>query len=129
MLLSFIYVPRHRVFHLKSEGGMVLLSFIYYRRQCVIHFKSEGHRWAWGDFVVVSELFSTSVCHSFQTSGSPVGLLVAGLQRLFRWLPFFKLNFSLIINLFNFFDSSMACTHVSIFECVAFQPGALRVRV
>ena len=79
MLLSFIYIPRHRVFHLKSEGGMVLLSFIYYRRQCVIHFKSEGHWWACGDCVVVSELFSTSVCRSFQTKGSPVGLPVAGL--------------------------------------------------
>ena len=39
MLLSFIYVPRQRVFHFKSEGGMVLLPFIYYQHQCVIHFK------------------------------------------------------------------------------------------
>ena len=39
------------------------------------------------------------------------------------------LNFELIINLFNFFRSSMAYTHVSIFESVGFEPGALRVRV
>ena len=134
MLLSFIYlfidVPRQRVLHFKSEGGIVLLSFIYYQRQCVIHFKCDGHWWAWGDCVVVSKLFSTSMCHSFQKSGSPVGFLVsARLRRLFGWLRFFTLNSSLIINLFNFFNSSMACTHVSIFECVGFEPGALCVRV
>ena len=42
---------------------------------------------------------------------------------------FFRLKFSFIINLFNFFSSSMACTHVSVFKCVGFEPGALRVRV
>ena len=130
VLLSFIYVPRQCVFHLKSEGGIVSLSFIYPQCQRVVHFKSEGHWWAWGDCGVVSELFSTSVGHSFQRSGSPVDILVSAcLQRLFGWLPFFKLNFSLIINLFNYFNSSMACTHVSIFGCVAFELGTLLVRV
>ena len=97
----------------------MLLSFISVPRQCVFHFKSEGHWWAWGDYVVVSELFSTSVRHPFQKSASSVGFLVStGLQRLFGWLRLFGLNSSLIINLFNFFSSSMACTHVLTFECV-----------
>ena len=101
-----------------------------YQRQCVVHFKSEGHRGAWGDCVVVSQLFSTSVCHSFQKSGSPLGFLVSAcLQRPFGGLRLFRLNFELIINLFNFFRSSMVYIHVSIFECVGFEPGALRVRV
>ena len=120
MLLSFISVPRQRVFHFKSEGGSVLLSFISllsnYQRQCVVDFKSEGHRGAWGDCVVVSQSFSTSVCHSFQKSGSPAGFLVSAcLQRLFGGLWLFRLNFELIINLFNFFRISMAYTHVSVF--------------
>ena len=107
----------------------MLLSFIYYQRQSVIHFKSDSHWWAWGDCVVVSELFSTSMCHSFQKRGSPLGFLVSAcLQRLVGWLRFFRLNFSLIINLFNFFNSSMARTHASIFQCVGFEPGALRGR-
>ena len=81
MLLSFISVPRPRVFHFKSEGVSVLLSFISplsnYQHQCVVHFKSEGHRGAWGNCLVVSQLFSTLVCHSFQKSGSPVGFVVS----------------------------------------------------
>ena len=98
MLLSFIFVPCQRVFHFKSEGGSVLLSFVSllsnYQRQCVVHFKSEGHRGAWGDCVVVSQLFSTSVCQSFQKNGSLVGFLVsASLQRLFGGLRLFGLNF------------------------------------
>ena len=106
-MLSFIYVPRQCVLHFKSDGGIVLLSFIYYQRQCVIHTKSEGHWWAWGDCVVVSEFFSTSLCHSFQKRGSPLGFPVSAcLQRLFGWSRCFRLNFSLIINLFNFFNSS-----------------------
>ena len=134
MLLSFISVPRQCVVHFKSEGGSVLLSFISllsnHQRQCVVQFESESHRGAWGDCVVVSQLFSTSACHSFQKSGSPVGLLVSAcLQCLFGGLPLFTLNFEWIINLFNFFRSSMAYTHVSIFEWVGFEPGALRVRV
>ena len=85
-------------------GGDCLATIIYLQRQCVIHFKSEGHRWAWGDCVVVSQLFSTPMCHSFQKRGSPVGgLLCACRQRLFGWLRFFKFNFSLIFNLFNYF--------------------------
>ena len=81
---SFVF--RQRVFHFKSEGGSVLLSFISllsnYQHQCVVHFKSEGHQGAWGDCVVVSQLFSTLVCHSFQKSGSPVGFVVSAcLQR------------------------------------------------
>ena len=124
MLLSFIYVPRQCVFHFKSEGGIALLSFIYVQRQRVIHW------WAWGNCVVFSQLFSTSMCHSFEKRGSPVGFLLSACrQRLVGWLRFFGLNFSLIIKLFNFFRSSMACKHVSIFECVGFEPGALRVRV
>ena len=104
MLLSFIYVPRQRVFHFKSEGGIVLLSFIYFQRECVIHCKSEGHWWASGDCVVVSELFSTSMCHSFEKRGSPVVFLLPPCrQHLVGWLRFFKLNFSLIFHLFYFF--------------------------
>ena len=100
MLLSFIYVPRERVFHFKSEGGMVLLSFLYFRRHCVIHFKSEGHRWAWVDCVVLSELFSTSMCHSFRKRGLPVGFLVSACRpRLVGLLLFFTLSSFLIINL------------------------------
>ena len=134
MLLSFVFFPRQCAFHFKSEGRSVLLSFISllsnYQRQCVVHFKSEGHRGALGDCVVVSQLFSTSVCHSFQKSGAPVGFLVfACLQRLFGGLRLFRSNLELIINLFNFFRSSMAYTHVSTLECVGFEPGALRVRV
>ena len=76
----------------------MLLSFISllskYQHQCVVHFKSEGHRGAWGDFVVVSQLFSTSVCHFFHKSGSPVGFVVSAcLQRLFGGLRLFGLNF------------------------------------
>ena len=53
-----------------------------------------------------------------------MGFMVSAcLQRLLRWLRFFRLNFSLLINLFNFFNSSKACTHVSIFECVGFEQG------
>ena len=104
VLLSFIYFSRQCVCHFKSEGGMVLLSFICFQRPCVIRFKTEGHWWAWGDCVLVSQLFSTSMCHSFQKRGSPVGFLFSAChQRLFGWLRFFKLNFSLIFNLLNFF--------------------------
>ena len=111
VVLSFIYTQRQCVIRFKTEGhrwacngGNVLLSFIYFPRQCVIHFKSEGHRWAWGDCVVVSQLVSTSMCHSFQKRGSPVGFLLSACRQcLFGWLRFFKLNFSLIFNLFNFF--------------------------
>ena len=78
MLLSFIFGPPPCFFRFKSEGGSVLLSFISllsnYQHQCVVHFKSEGHWGAWGDCVVVSQLFSTSLCHDFQKSGSPVVL-------------------------------------------------------
>ena len=57
-------------------------------------------------------------------------LLSAYRQRLVRRLRFFKPKFSLIFILFSFLqDSSMAWTHVSIFECVGFEPGALRVQV
>ena len=81
VLLSFVPIPRPRVFHFKSEGVSVLLSFISllskYQHQCVVHLKSEGHRGGWGNCVVVSQLFSTSVCHSFQKSGSPVGFVVS----------------------------------------------------
>ena len=106
MLLSFIYIPRQCVFHFKSEGGIVLLSFIYFQRQRVIHFNSGGHRWACGDCVVVRQLSSTSMCHSFEKGVSPVGFpLSACRQRLVGWLQFFRLNFSLIMNLFNFFNS------------------------
>ena len=58
-----------------GPGGMVLLPVNYFQRQCVIHFKSDGH-----------------CCMGF--------LVSAFRQRLFG---FFKLNFSLIFNLFNFF--------------------------
>ena len=59
-----------------------------------------------------------------------MGFLVSlCLRRLVGWLRFFRLNVSLIINPFNFSNSSMACTHVSIFECMEFELGALRVQV
>ena len=90
--------PRQLVFHFKSEGGIVLWSFIYFQRQCVIHFKSEGHWLARGDCVIVSPLFSMSMCHSFQKRVSPVGFLLSTCRRrLFGWLWFFKFKF------FNFF--------------------------
>ena len=108
----------------------MLSSFISllsnYQNQCVVHFKR-----ALGDCLVVCKLLSTSVCHSFQKSGSPVGFVVSAcLQRLFGGLRPFRLNFfELLINLFNFFRSSIAYTHVSIFECVGFELRAFRVRV
>ena len=76
----------------------MLLSFISllsnYQRQCVVHFKIKGHRGAGGDGVVVSQLFSTSLCQSFQKSGSLVGFLVfACLHRPFGGLRLFGLNF------------------------------------
>ena len=97
-MLSFSSVPRPRVFHFKSEGVSVLLSFIsllsFYQHQFVVHFKSECHRGAWGNCLVVSQLFSTSVCHSFQKTGSLVGFLVSAyVQRLFGGLRLFRLNF------------------------------------
>ena len=59
-----------------------------------------------------------------------MGFLVSAcLQRLFEWLRLFGLNFELIIILFNFFYPLMTYTHGSIFDCVGFEPGALRVRV
>ena len=104
-------------------------SFIYYQIINVnVSFISEV-RVTCGPRGIVSQLFSTPMCPSFQKSASPVGfLLSACLRRLFGWL-LFMLNFELIINLFNFFRSSMAYTHYSIFECVGFELGALRVRV
>ena len=56
-------------------GGSVLLSFI--NCQPVIHLKRKGHRWFF--------------------------FLFDYRQRLSVWLRFFKLNFSLIFNLFTFF--------------------------
>ena len=93
---SFLF--RQRVFHFNTEGASVLLSFISllsnYQHQFVVHFKSEGHQVAWGDCVVVSQLFSASVCHCFQKSGSPVGFVVSAcLRRLFGGLRLFRLNF------------------------------------
>ena len=60
-----------------------------------------------------------------------MGFVVSAyLQPLFGGLWLFRLNFfESIINLFNFFRPSMAYTHVSSFECVGFESGALRVRV
>ena len=60
-----------------------------------------------------------------------MGFVVSAfLERLFGGLRLFRLNFfEFIINLFNFFCSSIAYTHVSIFECVGFEPRAFRVRV
>ena len=81
-------------------GVIELFSVNCFQHQSVIPFKTVGHRW----FLWCLPVFGA-------------------------WLRLFRLNFSLIINLFNFFNSSMACTHVSIFECVGFEPGALRVRV
>ena len=96
------------------------------QNQCIVHFQR-----AWGNCLVVCRWLSASVCHSFQKSGSPVGFVVSAcLQRLFVGLRLFRLNFfELIRNLFNFFHSSIAYTHVSIFECVGFEPRAFRVRV
>ena len=93
-----VSVLRPRVFHFKSERVSVLLSFISllanYQHQCVVHFISEGHWGASGNRLVVSQLFSTSVCHSFQKSGSLVGFVVSAcLQRLFGGLWLFRLNF------------------------------------
>ena len=90
---NIVSVPRTCVFHFKSEGVSVLLSFISllsnYQNQCAVHFKR-----AWGNCLVVTQLPSTSVCHSFQKSGSPVGLVVSAcLQRLFGGLWLFRLNF------------------------------------
>ena len=94
---SFLFRARI-VLHFKSEGVGVLLSFIpllsNYQHQCVIHFKIEGHRGAWGICLVVSQLLSTSVCHSCQKSGTPVGFVVSAcLQRLLGGLWLFRLNF------------------------------------
>ena len=60
-----------------------------------------------------------------------MGFVVSAcLQRLLGGLRLFGLNFfELIINLFNFFRSSIAYTQVSVFECVGFEPRAFRVRV
>ena len=108
----------------------MLLSFIpllsNYQNQFVVHFKR-----AWGNCLVVCQLLSTSICHSFQKSGSPVAFVVSAcLKRLFGGLWLFRLNFfELIINLFNFFCSSIAYTHVSIFYCVGFEARAFRLRV
>ena len=126
-----MFLFRARVsFISKLRGVSVLLSFISLlsncQNQCVVHFQR-----AWGNGLVVCRWLSTSGCHSFQKSGSPVGFVVsASVQRLFEGLPLSSLNFfELIINLFNFFRSSIAYTHVSIFECVGFEPRAFRVRV
>ena len=86
-------VPCPRVFHFKSEGVSVLWSFVSlltnYQHQWVVHFKRAG-----GNCVVVRQLFSTSACHSFQKSGSPLGFVVSAcLERLFGGLWLFRLNF------------------------------------
>ena len=126
-----MFLFRARVsFISKVSGVSVLLSFISLLSNCqnqyVVHFQR-----AWGKCFVVCLWLSTSVCHSFQKSGSPVGFVVSAyFQRLFGGLRLFGLNFfELIINLFNFLRSSTAYTQVSIFECVAFEPRAFRVRV
>ena len=126
-----MFLFRARVsFISKVSGVSVLLSFISLlsncQNQCVVHFQRP-----WGNCLVVCRWLSTSVCHSFQKSGSPVGFVVSAcLQRLFGGLRLFGLNFfELIINLFNFFRSSIAYTQVSIFECVRFEPRTFRMRV
>ena len=126
-----MFLFRARVsFISKLSGVSVLLSFISLlsncQNQCVVRFQS-----AWGNRLVVCRWLSTSVCHSFEKSGSPVGFVVSAcLQRLFGRLRLFRLNFlKLSLNLFNFFRSSTAYTHVSIFECVEFEPRAFRVGV
>ena len=126
-----MFLLRARVsFISKVRGVSVSLSFISllsnYQNQCVVHFKR-----AWGNCLVVCQLLSTSVCRSFQKSGSPVGFVVSACpRRLFRGLRLFRLIFfESIINLFNFFRSSIAYTHVSSFECAGFEPRAFRVRV
>ena len=126
-----MFLFRARVsFISKVSGVSVPLSFISLLpncpNQCVVHFQR-----ARGNCLVVCRWLSTSVCHSFQKSGSPVGFVVSAcLQRMFGGLRLFKLNFlKLIINLFNFFRYSIAYTQVSIFECVGFEPRAFRVRV
>ena len=83
----------HVSFISKVRGTSVLLSFVSllsnYQNQCVFHFKR-----AWGNCLLVSQLLSTSVCRSFQKSGSPVGFVVSACpQRLFGGLRLFKLNF------------------------------------
>ena len=77
----------------KVKGVSVLLSFISLlsncQNQCVVHFQR-----AWGNCLVVGRWLSTSVCHSFQKSGSPVGFVVSAcLQRPFGGLRLFRLNF------------------------------------
>ena len=126
-----MFLFRARVFFIsKVRGVSVLLSFISplsnYQNQCVVHFKR-----AWGNCLVVCQLLSTSVCRSFQKIRSPVGFMVSACpRRPFGGLRLFRLDFfELIINLFNSFGSSIAYTHVSIFECIGFEPRAFRVRV
>ena len=64
-----------------------------------------------GEWCVVSQLFSMSMCHSFQKRGSPVGFLFSTYcRRLFGWLRSFKLNFSLLFNFFaGFFNGLHTC--------------------
>ena len=88
-----VSVPRTCAFLFKSERVSVLLSFISllsnYQNHRIVHFKR-----AWGNCLVVRQLLSTSVCHSFQKSGSPVGFVVSAcLQRLFGGLWLFRLSF------------------------------------
>ena len=54
--------------------------------------------------VVVGQLFSTSMCHSFEKRGSPVVFLLSACRpRLVGWLRFLRFSVSLIIIIFNFF--------------------------
>ena len=58
VLLSFIPVPRQRVFHFKSEGGIVLLPVNCFQHQCVIPFNRVGHRWVFSCLPVFSARLS-----------------------------------------------------------------------
>ena len=60
-------------------------------------------RYLWAPGMGTTVLLLFIKCHLFQKVGSLVGFFFACLQRLSIWLRFFRLNFSLIINLFNFF--------------------------
>ena len=89
-----MFLFRARVsFISKVSGVSVLWSFISLlsncENQCVVHLQG-----AWGNCLVVCWWLSTSVCHSFQKSGSPVGFVVSAcLQRLLGGLRIFGLNF------------------------------------
>ena len=88
----FLFRPRVS-FISKVRGVSVLLSFISLlsncQNQCIVHFQR-----AWEYCLVGCRWLSTSFCHSFQKSGSPVGFVVSAcLQRLFVGLRLFRLNF------------------------------------